>query len=137
MKKKYGALTIILLVLIAIRFLAQVISAAVGQEPLDIVFGGIVGAIYLAAFVGVVMKQKWGSIVALIVAIIDVIAAFFIGGASGVGAVIFDVILFWLAWKELKQFQPAIPEAAVSTTSKKKKSPAATKKKPSKKSSKK
>lgn len=107
-QKKFGAVTVILLIFIAIRFLAQIISAVVGATAADMVFGGVVGAIYLVAFVGVVMKQKWGAVIALSVAVLDVISALFVGGAAAVGAIVFDILLFGLAWKEFSTFKEEI-----------------------------
>ena len=98
MEKKINAITIVLLIMLIIRLIAQVILS----------FGNLISisfaALYLAAVIGVVLKQKRGSILTGVIVIIDIIAsAIFTTGASTFGAVVYDLILGFLAYKEYKQ----------------------------------
>jgi hypothetical protein len=101
--KKFNAITIILIVLLSIRLLGQILSSIRPLTTISLIISIAFFIFYLLALVGVILKQKWGSILALIVGIIDALAAFFMGGAMGVGAGVADLILIFLAYKEYKQ----------------------------------
>ncbi|GEM_PF-5145849 len=98
MEQKFNAITIILLIMLIIRLIVQVILSL--NNLVSISFA----ALYLAAVIGVVLKQKSGSIFTGVIVIIDIIAsAIFTTGASTFGAVAYDLILGFLAYKEFKQ----------------------------------
>ena len=88
MEKKFNATTIILLIMLILRLSAQLILS----------FGNLISisfvALYLAAVIGVGLKQKSGSILTGVIVIIDIIAsAIFTTGAYTFGAVAYDLIL--------------------------------------------
>ena len=60
----------------------------------------IFAILYAAALLGIIKQQKWGSILVMVIAGIDLLFALFIGGASGIGAGVVDLILFFLGYKE-------------------------------------
>ena len=98
METKFNAITIILLIMLIIRLIVQVILSF--SNLISISFA----ALYLAAVIGVVLKQKGGSILTGVVVIIDIIAsAILTTGAYTLGAVFYDLILGFLAYKEFKQ----------------------------------
>ncbi len=98
MEKKFNAITIVLLGMLILRLIAQAILSFSSLISLSF------AALYLAAIVGVVLKQKSGSILTEIVVIIDVIASvIFTTGAYTFGAVGYDLVLGFLAYKEFKQ----------------------------------
>ncbi|MDD2665512.1 MAG: hypothetical protein PHD13_01840 [Methanocellales archaeon] len=98
MEQKFNAITIILLIMLVIRLIVQVILSFNNLISLSF------AALYLAAVVGVVLKQKSGSILAGVIVIIDILAsAIFTTGAYAFGAVSYDLILGFLAYKEFKQ----------------------------------
>jgi len=101
--KKFNAITIILIVLLSIRLLGQILNFTGSLTTISLIINITFFIFYLLALIGVILKQRWGSILALIVGIIDALAAFFLGGARGVGAGVADLILIFLAYKEYKQ----------------------------------
>jgi len=60
----------------------------------------IFAILYAAALLGIIKQQKWGSILVMVIAGIDLLFALFIGGASGIGAGVVDLILLFLGYKE-------------------------------------
>jgi uncharacterized membrane protein YjdF len=64
---------------------------------------GITAIVYIVSLLGVVLKKKWGSILIMIFAIIDVFFAFIVGGTFGLGAGVVDLILIFLGYSEYKQ----------------------------------
>ncbi len=99
MEKKFNAITISLLIILGIRFVVQLILSF--TNPVVLLFV----ALYFFAMVGVGLKRKWGSMIAGLIAVIDIIsAAAFTSGASGFGAVVYDLILGFLAYKEYQEF---------------------------------
>ncbi len=65
----------------------------------------ILAILYAAALVGILKQQRWGSILVMIIAGIDLLSALFIGGARGIGAGIVDLILLFLGYKEYSTFK--------------------------------
>lgn len=61
----------------------------------------IVAIVYLFSLIGVLMKRKWGLIATSIIAAIDVISAFYLGGSFGLVAGIIDLALLFLVYKEI------------------------------------
>jgi len=96
---------IILIVLIAIRFFAQSLSAFWADGWINVIIFLVIAGAYLAAFIGVMQKAKWGVIIVAVIAAIDLAAAIFVGGASGFGAAFLDVLLLVLAYLELRSIQ--------------------------------
>ncbi len=104
MEKKFGVITIILIILLIIRLIGQFASAfLLSADMVYLVIFSILGFAYLAALSGIFIKQKWGSILVMIVAVIDILFAFIMGGATGLGAGVVDLILIFLGYKEYKQ----------------------------------
>ena len=104
--KKFNAITIILIVLLSIRLLGQILNSTRSLTTISLIINIAFFNFYLLALIGVILKQRWGSILALIVGVIDALAAFFMGGTVGVGAGVADLILIFLAYKEYKQISP-------------------------------
>ena len=98
METKFNAITIILLIMLIIRLIVQVILSF--SNLISISFA----ALYLAAVIGVVLKQKGGSILTGVIVIIDItLLAVFTTGAYTFGGVAYDLVLGFLAYKEYKQ----------------------------------
>ena len=91
----------ILIVLLIIRLFGQIFQAIafIGSSFLFII-PSLFAILYGAALVGILKKQKWSLILVMIIAGIDLLFALFIGGASGIGAGIVDLILLFLGYKE-------------------------------------
>jgi hypothetical protein len=110
-KKKFSISAIILIVLLALRFISQIFAVfllvnvninstiilIIGIFSLLILFYGI-------ALVGVINKTHWGINFALAIAIMDIIFTGILdlimgtlGNASSIGAIVFDLILILLA----------------------------------------
>ena len=98
METKFNAITIALLLMLIIRLIVQVILSF--SNLISISFA----ALYLAAVIGVGLKQKGGSVLTGVIVIIDItLSAVFTTGASTFGAVGYDLVLGFLAYKEYKQ----------------------------------
>ncbi len=98
MAKKFNAITIILLIMLILRLIVQVILS------LNNLIFLLLAILYLAAVIGVVLKQKGGSILTGVIVIIDITSsAVFTSGAYIFGAVAYDLVLGFLAYKEFKQ----------------------------------
>ncbi|MBI2047337.1 hypothetical protein HYT26_04225 [Candidatus Pacearchaeota archaeon] len=102
-QEKFGAITIILIILLIIRVIFQFVKGFLSADTISLAISSIFGIIYLVALVGVIIKQKWGSILVMVIAVIDSLAAFMTGGVEGLGAGVVDLILIFLGYKEYKQ----------------------------------
>lgn len=90
------------MVLLAIRTLGQ-IGAIMSPIMITQITGVVMAVIYIGSLIGVFRKNKWGSIIAIIVAIIDILLAFSLfTGAFAFGAAAYDVIMMFLGYKEYK-----------------------------------
>lgn len=103
MKKKFNAITIILVIILLVRLIAQVVSAAASQTGAFLVSFSVFAILYLIALSGVYIKQKWGSILVIALAVIDILFAFIESGAFGFGAGVVDLALLFLGYKEYEQ----------------------------------
>ncbi len=103
MKKKFKAITIILIILLVIRIFSQFFIGFSSANINYLIIYSIVGAIYLIALIGIFMKQKWGAISIMVIAIIDILFVFITGGAAGLGAGVIDLILLFLGYKNYKE----------------------------------
>lgn len=103
MEKKFNTVTIILIIFLIIRLIGQFIGGFLFADTISQVVFSIFGILYLVALTGVFMKQEWGSILVMIIAVFDILFAFITGGASGLGAGVVDLILIFLGYKEYKQ----------------------------------
>jgi hypothetical protein len=101
--KKFKVINLILIILLIIRSIAQIINAFASQTSIELSMFLIIAVLYLMAFIGILIKQKWGSILVIVLAIIDILFAFMVGGFFGLGAGITDLILIFLGYKKYKQ----------------------------------
>lgn len=116
MGKKFEATTIALIVILSVRFLGQILWIISGfmseMENIDlvstIIAGSLIATAYLISLLGVSLKRKWGSISAMVIAGIDLIFALLVGGFSGLGAGVVDIVLIFLAYREYKQLSESI-----------------------------
>ena len=91
----------VLIGLLILRLLGQIFQIIVLMSVSFLFIVPLLLAIlYTAALVGILKQQRWGSILVMIIAGIDLLSALFIGGASGIGAGIVDLILLFLGYKE-------------------------------------
>lgn len=109
MKKKFTWVAIILLILLLVRFVAQiVVSASVTVLQKDLTLASLItiinGALYLAAIIGIVIRQKWGAILTGIIAALDTLSSviFYVSAASFIGALVYNLILLFLSYKEYR-----------------------------------
>lgn len=101
-EKKLGVMTNILIILLVIRLVFQYVL-------FDITWiSGITGLLYLGALIGVFKKQKWGSSLVMIIAVIDILFAFAMSGAFSVGAGIGNFTLLFLGYKEYKKISSSL-----------------------------
>jgi hypothetical protein len=103
MKKKLSGIAIALLILLGIRAVVQVLAFIVtlgAGQMLGALLLAVLAAAYIMAFMWVLRGDKRGLILALIIAVVDAIAAIFMAeGAGALGAIIYDIILAGLAYK--------------------------------------
>jgi hypothetical protein len=59
--------------------------------------------VYAVSLFGVAKQKRWGFILTIVISAIDLFSALVIGGAKGVGAEIFDMIVLVLAILELRK----------------------------------
>lgn len=102
MKKKFAVGAIILIVLLIFRAITQFIivlsSGAGGYADLILI---ILGILYSIAVLGVLSKKKWGAILVIVIALIDIMFALLTySGSSSVGSTLFDLILLLLGSQE-------------------------------------
>ena len=91
----------VLIGLLILRLLGQIFQIIVLMSVSFLFIVPLLLAIlYTAALVGIVKQQKWGSILVMVIAGIDLLFALFIGGASGIGAGVVDLILLFLGYRE-------------------------------------
>ncbi len=95
--------------MIIIRFLAQVVISfghIINEKNISLATIIIaIGGLYLAALIGLILRQKWGAVLVAIIALIDISSSFFfLRGASLVGVLIYDFILLALSYKEYKLY---------------------------------
>ena len=103
MAKNFGAVTIILIIFLVLRLCAQIVSAWLQLSNTFVVVTVMCFAVlYAASLVGVVKKQKWGSTLAMVIGVIDILFALALGGAVGIGAGIADLLLIWLGYMEFR-----------------------------------
>jgi hypothetical protein len=101
--KRFSVVAVILLIFLLIRFIAHVAGVFITLEDVfTTVIYSVFSIAYLAGFIGVLLKKKYGSVIVIVIAIIDLISALFVGGAAGIGAGIYDLILLFLACREYK-----------------------------------
>lgn len=103
--KKKNIILIILIALLAIRVIGNFIGAVISPDTFFLAVQAIFAVIYLLALIGTIKRKKWGLILIFIAAGIDLISALFIGGFSGLGAGIVDVVLIVLAYLEYRKLQ--------------------------------
>jgi hypothetical protein len=102
-KSPYDDIPKILLILLLVRVIGQCVSGFFAESAVTLVVYIIFASCYIAALVGVLCKQKWGPALSISLALIDILAALAIGGASGVGAGIMDAALIYFAYKEFQK----------------------------------
>ena len=97
---KFSLFNIILLVLLVIRLATQIIflvnsyGVSLWTNSIYIIFS----IAYLFAIIGIVLTKKWGSILVILIALIDLAFALGVGGVIGIGAGIVDVALIFLVF---------------------------------------
>lgn len=107
---KYSLSAIILMVLVAIRAIGQsLIFFMPGQTIISISFfiALIFGVIYLIALAGLFLKTRWGLIMVISIALVDLISFFVpgLGISEKLNIAIIDVILLVLSINILTRFK--------------------------------
>jgi hypothetical protein len=111
MPKKFSASAILLIFLLAIRTLGQFIIFAIpgfseiARVGFYFALSTTIGLIYFLALLGVLFKTRWGAILVLILAIIDIIAVLFstLGLFGNIIAIIVDLFIFGFSINILKR----------------------------------
>ena len=93
-KTGFSITTIILLFLLGIRSVGQI--QGIFDSPVLAIFE----ILYISAFVCVLLKNDYGSILAIVVGIIDLLGAFYLGVFDR--ALIWDVVIIISAYLEYK-----------------------------------
>lgn len=108
--REFGIVTAALLVLLALRFLAQLFGIFVSEQA---VISIIFAMLYLASIGGILGRQKWGFALSIIVPVIDIATRFFMMAADPpavlAGSLITDILIIILAFWELKQIHANRP----------------------------
>jgi len=105
-KLKFGAIGITLLILLTLRFIVQVVFSIISADILSRIIFIFLSLIYLSAIVGIIARKRWGIIISVVIAGIDMLSALASGGAGGVGAGIADVLILilsyytWKSWRK-------------------------------------
>lgn len=105
MKNKFNAVTIILIILLAIRAIMQIVLMAMQKDLTFIAVFIFFTIIYLAALIGVSLKHRFGSVITIIIAVVDLLFALASGGEFGLGAGVMDLALIYLGYKEYHQIK--------------------------------
>ena len=92
---------IILLALLALRFLGQIAFAALSfPDIVSSIVYLIVGIVYLSSIVGIYSKKKWGYYVAIAIGAFDLISSLIVFEfISTIFAAAVDLIIIYLAYK--------------------------------------
>ena len=102
--KKYNGFTIALIILLVIRLIGQGANAFwMLNDPVFFAAYSFFGLIYLICLIGVIAKKKWGSVLTVVIAVVDILFSLTMGGAAALGAGIMDLLLMSLGYKEYKQ----------------------------------
>lgn len=104
-KNKFGVAATILVILLVIRAAGQVFNAF--SAPSDKILLGlsvVFAIVYGVSLLGLFKKAKWGAVLAMIMAVVDILSAATIGGANGFGAAVFDLPLLALGYFTYKRF---------------------------------
>ena len=102
MKKGFGVATVVLIILVIIRTISQFVIAISSMGTVYEYTYFVTGIVYIIGLVGLFMRKKWGAILILIFAILDILASVSAGGASAFGAAIVDLVIMWLAYLAYK-----------------------------------
>jgi sterol desaturase/sphingolipid hydroxylase (fatty acid hydroxylase superfamily) len=87
----------VLLVLLGMRALVSLLITVATPQ----LSTAVMGIAYVAAITGIVQGKKWGSGLAMGIVLFDIIyAVAFVGGNVAFGAMLVDVIILGLAYKE-------------------------------------
>jgi len=96
--------TIILIILISVRTIGQLVVAALNWNIPTLLISYVAFSIaYIISLIGIVLNKKWGSIIIIVIAIVDLLASLLAGGYTALGAGIYDLILLFLAFRELRK----------------------------------
>lgn len=99
MENKFTLNSYALMALLAIRTLGQILSL----RSFISIIGLIFTLLYLGALVGVFLKKRWGTIITIIIAVIDILGSLtFYSGAYALGSATVDVLLMFLGYREYK-----------------------------------
>lgn len=103
MKKKLSGIAIALLILLGIQAAVQVLAFIVilgSGAWLGALLFSVLAAAYIISFIWILKGDQRGAILALVIAVVDAVAAIFMAdGAGTLGSIIYDVILAGLAYK--------------------------------------
>lgn len=103
-KKVFDVFSVILMGLLLMRGILTTITGIAVFDVSSVMFG----IAYLVAFVGIFTYRQWGSILAVIVSIVNIITTGIYqetlmdvyGGAGLLGAISVDLVIIFLAWRE-------------------------------------
>lgn len=108
-KRLFSLSAIFLIILLAIRFIAQIYLSFISfsfANLVNMLYGGtcvFFAIFYLMALIGVIKKTVWGLNYALVVIILDIVLGVFMGFAfsqninsNTIGAIVTDLIMIYL-----------------------------------------
>ncbi len=104
-KQKYGWAGIVIIIILAVRVLAQLFMAMMSLDVINItMFYVIFFILYILSLYGVIIQKKWGYILTIIVMSIDILFLAF-GGLeviAGIAAAMIDIFALILSVLQLK-----------------------------------
>ena len=89
---------LLVLILVGIRIFGQILGLVYGITTALVFL-----VLYLVALYGVYCKRKWGFILVMIISLVDLGWALYMGGSFGIGAGIVDIILLVSALVEYQK----------------------------------
>ena len=102
MENKFRWYTIVLLILLALRMIGSLIF-------MEDIFFMLAFLAYLVSFIGVIIKQKWGTVIAIILACIDTVFAFayseLFDSPEFSGIIIGNILIAFLAFLEYRSIK--------------------------------
>ena len=106
-QKKLSTISMILIVLVAIRIIGQIAGIFVSLE--DIILASsytFFTLYYIISLLGVISRKKWGPIMIIIISILDMVSVPFVAEvAAMIGALVFDIVLLVVAIKQYKELK--------------------------------
>lgn len=100
-----NVVSIILIILLIVRLIGQIVQAAASSaNTIHLAVFALFAVIYAASIFGIIKKMRWGAILVMAVAVLDMLSASFLGGVRGFGAAIFDLPLLGLGYWAYRKY---------------------------------